>query len=121
MEKLSTYILEKLRVTKGLNYGFTWNDFIDALYKHEDGAFWLEDLPYISGYNDLPEFVHDTKTVKAIALVMYDYHMENKTLDLLYSPDETSVRKGMTIHNMEELSCIIEPELITEIYNIISK
>jgi len=121
MEKLSTYILEKLRVTKGLNYGFTWNEFINALYKYEDGAFWLEDLPNISGYKDLPDFEHDGKIVKAVALIMYDFHIENESVDVLYSPNEASVRKAVTIHSLDELSSIIELELITEIYNSISK
>ena len=121
MEKLSTYILEKLKVTKGLNYGFTWNEFINALYNYADGAFWLEDLPNITGYKDLPDFEHEGKTVKVIALVTYDFHIENESLDLLYSPNEISVRKALTIHDLNELSSIIEPELISEIYNIISK
>ena len=120
MEQLSTYILEKLRVSKNSSE-FTWNEFINALYKYEDGAFWLEDLPNIGGYADLPEFEHEGKLVKAVALVMYDFHLENKTVDVLYSPNEASVRKAMTIHNLDELNSILDSELITEIYDIISK
>lgn len=120
MEHLSTYILEKLKITKN-SAEFTWNEFIDALYKHEDGAFWLEDLPNIGGYADLPEFEHEGKVVKAVALVMYDFHLENKTVDVLYSANEASVRKAMTIHGLNELNSVLDSELISEIYNIISK
>lgn len=121
MEQLSTYILEKLRVTKGLNYGFTWNEFINALYKYEDGTFWLEDLPNVDGYNDLPDFEYEGKIVKVEALNMFSFHLDNENLDVLYSPNEASTRKAMTIHNLNELNSIIDSELITEIYNIICK
>lgn len=121
MERLITYILEKLRVTKSINYGFTWNEFINALYKYEDGAFWLEDLPNINGYNDLPYFEHEGKILKAEALIMYDFHLENEKLDLLYSLNQSSIRKAMTIHDLDELNSVLDPELISEIYEIISK
>lgn len=120
MEQLSTYILEKLRVTKN-SAEFTWSEFIDTLYKYEDGAFWLEDLPNIDGYNDLPEFEHEGKMVKVEALVMYSFHLENETLDVLYSPNEASARIAMTIHNLHELNSVLDQELISEIYNSISK
>jgi len=120
MEQLRTYILEKLRITKN-SAEFTWNEFIDTLYKYEDGAFWLQDLPNISGFDDLPEFEHEGKLVKAEALVMYDFNLENKSIDVLYSLNEASARNAMTIHDLNELNTIIDSELITEIYDIISK
>ena len=121
MEQLSKYILEKLRVTKDLNYDFTWDEFINALYKFDGSAFWLEDLPNISGYKDLPDFEYNGQRVKLVSLVMYDFHLENKNVDILYSPNEASVRKAFTIHNLNELNSVLDPDLISEIYNIISK
>lgn len=121
MEQLSTYILEKLKVTKGPNYSFTWNEFINALNNYEDGAYWLADLPNIDEFDDLPEFEHEGKTVKAVALLMYDFYLKNETLDVLYSSNEASARKAMTIHDLNELNSVLDPWLISEIYNIISK
>ena len=62
MRNFKDIIIEKLKVTK--NYGeFTWDEFINALYKYDDHCdLRFEDLPNINGYDDLPEFEYDGKT-----------------------------------------------------------
>ena len=62
MRNFKDIIIEKLKVTK--NYSeFTWDEFINALYKYDDHHdLWFEDLPNINGYDDLPEFEYDGKS-----------------------------------------------------------
>ena len=123
MRNFKDIIIEKLKVTKNSSeFTFTWDEFVNALYKFVSSAFWLKDLPNIHRYKDLPEFEYEGKIVKAVALVMlYDFSLENKTVNLLYSYNETSIRNYMTIHNLNELTSVLDPDLISEIYDIISK
>ena len=120
MRNFNDIIIEKLKVTK--NYGeFTWDEFINALYKYNDHHdLWFEDLPDINGYEDLPEFEYNGKTVKLDALVMFDLNFENNTIDALYYPDYASVHRILTIHNLDELTSILGDELSSKIYHIIS-
>lgn len=122
MRNFKDIILEKLKVTKNSNeFTFTWDEFVNAL-KFVGSAFWLEDLPNIHRYKDLPDFEYEGKIVKVVALViLYDLSLENKTVNLLYSSNEASVRNIMTIHNLNELNSVLDPDLISEIYTIISK
>lgn len=123
MRNFKDIILEKLKVTKNSNeFTFTWDEFVNALYKFVGSAFWLEDLPNIRRYKDLPDFEYEGKIVKVVALVIfYDSSLENKTVNLLYSSNEASIRNIMTIHNLNELNSVLDPDLISEIYTIISK
>ena len=120
MRNFKDIIIEKLKVTK--NYGeFTWDEFINALYKYDDHHdLWFEDLPNINGYDDLPEFEYDGKTVKLSALVMFDLNFENNTIDVLYYPDNVSEHIILVIHNLDELTSILGDELSFQIYKIIS-
>ena len=120
MRNFKDIIIEKLKVTKNSD-GFTWDEFIDALYKYDDQhGLWFDDLPNINGYDDLPEFEYEGKTVKLGALVMFDVNVENNTIDALYYPDNASVRRILTIHNLDELISILGDELSSKIYHIIS-
>ena len=119
MRNFKDIIIEKLKVTKN-SLTFTWDDFIEALYNYGDSSFWLEDLPNIDGYDDLPEFEYDGKTVKLSALVMFDLNFENNTIDALYYPDNVSEHRILAIHNLDELTSILGDELSSKIYHIIS-
>ena len=120
MRNFKDIITEKLKVTKNSD-GFTWDEFINALYKYDDHhGLWFDDLPNINGYDDLPEFEYDGKTVKLHALVTFDFHFENDTIDILYYPDNATVRRILTIHNLDELTSILGDELSFQIYKIIS-
>ena len=120
MRNFKDIILEKLKVTKNSD-GFTWDEFINALYKYDDHhGLWFDDLPNINGYDDLPEFEYEGKTVKLGALVMFDFNFENNTIDALYYPDNASIRRILTIHNLDELTSILGDELSSKIYHIIS-
>ena len=123
MRNFKDIIIEKLKVTKNSSeFTFTWDEFVDALYKFSGSAFWLEDLPNIHRYKDLPDFAYEGKIVKVVALVMlYDFSLENKTVNLLYSSNEANIRNYMIIHNLNELNSILDLDLISEIYRIISK
>ena len=121
MRNFKDIIIEKLKVTKNSG-GFTWDEFINALYKydHDHHSLWFEDLPNINGYDDLPEFEYDGKTVKLGALVMFDFNFANDTIDILYYPDNARDRRIVTIHNLDELTSILGDELSSKIYHIIS-
>lgn len=120
MRNFKDIIKEKLKVSKN-SLTFTWDDFIEALYKYTSHAFWLEDLPNIDGYNDLPEFEYEGKIVKAVALYKFDSYTLNDTVNVIYSFNESSVRQDMTISDLDGLTSILGYELILEIYDIISK
>ena len=120
MRNFRDFIIEKLKVTKN-SLTFTWDDFIEALYKYDNSSFWLEDLPNIDGYDDLPEFKYEGKIVKVVALYKFDSYTLNDTVNVIYSYNESSVRQDMTISDLDELTSILGQELIAEIYEIISK
>ena len=119
MRNFKDIIIEKLKVNK--NSGeFTWGEFVNNLEKCEGSGFWLEDLPNVDGFNDLPGFRHEGKLVKVCAIVTYDFYLEDKLVDILYTADERHARRILTIHSLEELNSILGKELISEIYDIIS-
>ena len=120
MRNFKDIIIEKLKVTKN-SFSFTWDDFIEALYNYDNSSFWLEDLPNINGYDDLPEFKYEGKLVKAVALYKFDSYTLNDTVNVIYSYNESSVRQDMTISDLDELTSILGYDLILEIYEIISK
>ena len=119
MRDFKDIITEKLKVTKNSNE-FTWGDFVNALNNCEESGFWLEDLPNVDKFNDLPEFKHEGKLVRACAIVTYEFYVEDKLVDILYSADERYARRVLTIHSLEELNSILGYELVSEIYHIIS-
>ena len=119
MRNFKDIIIEKLKVTKNLGE-FTWGDFVNALNNCEESGFWLEDLPNVDGFNDLPGFRHEGKLVRAYAIVTYEFYVEDKLVDILYSADERHARRALTIHSLEELNSILGKELVSEIYDIIS-
>ena len=119
MRNFKDIIIEKLKVNKNSSE-FTWGDFVNTLEKSEGGGFWLEDLPNVDGFNDLPEFKHEGKLVKVCAIVTYDFYLEDKLVDILYTADERHARRILTIHSLEELNSILDKELILEIYDLIS-
>ena len=120
MRNFKDIIIEKLKVTKN-SLTFTWDDFIEALYKYDNSSFWLEDLPNINGYDDLPEFKYEGKIVKIVALYKFDSYTLNDTVNVIYSYNESSVRQDMTISSLDSLTSILGYDLILEIYEIISK
>ena len=119
MRNFKDIIIEKLKVTKNSSE-FTWGDFVNALNNCEESGFWLEDLPNVDGFNYLPGFNHEGKLVRACAIVTYEFYVEDKLVDVLYSVDEKHARRALTIHSLEELNSILDKELISEIYDIIS-
>ena len=119
MRNFKDVIIEKLKVTKNSSE-FTWDEFVNALEKNEESGFWLEDLPNVDGFNDLPGFRHEGKLVKVCAIVTYEFYVEDKLVDILYTADERHARRALTIHSLEELNSILDKELISEIYDIIS-
>ena len=119
MRNFKDIIVEKLKVTKN-SFDFTWDEFIEALYKHETLAFWLEDLPDIT-YYDLPEVEYEGKKIKIYALAKYDFYTENDIVNVLYSHDGSSLRNDIEISSLEALNDILDQKLISEIYDIISK
>ena len=119
MRNFKDIIIEKLKVTKNSSE-FTWSDFVNALNNCEGNGFWLEDLPNIDGFNDLPEFRHEGKLVRACAIVTYEFYVEDKLVDVLYSADEMHARRVLTIHSLEELNSILGKEIVSEIYDLIS-
>ena len=119
MRNFKDIIIEKLKVNKNSSE-FTWGEFVNALNNCEESGFWLEDLPNVDKFNDLPEFKHEGKLVKVCAIVTYEFYVEDKLVDILYTADERHARRILTIHSLEELNSILGKELISEIYNIIS-
>ena len=119
MRNFKDIIIEKLKVTKNPSE-FTWDDFVNALNNREESGFWLEDLPNVDGFNDLPGFRHEGKLVRVCAIVTYEFYVEDKLVDVLYTADEKHARRVLTIHSLEELNSILDKELILEIYDLIS-
>ena len=119
MRNFKDIIIEKLKVNKNSSE-FTWGDFVNALDNQKDGGFWFEDLPNVDKFNDLPGFKHEGKLVRACAIVTYEFYVEDKLVDILYTDDEKHARRVLTIHSLEELNSILGKELISEIYNLIS-
>ncbi len=121
MRNFKDIILDKLKVSKNsIEFTFTWDEFIEALYKLETHMFWLEELPGIK-YNDLPEFEYEGKIAKVYALVMYDSYTKSDTVNILYSPDEVSYKNDIVISSLDALNDIIDQKLISEIYRIITR
>lgn len=120
MRNFKDIIVEKLKVTKN-SFGFTWDEFIEALYEYEHGAFWLEDLTNVEGYFDLPEVEYEGKRVKIYALAKYDSYTKSDTINVLYSSDGSRLRNDMVISSLDALNDILDKELISEIYSRISK
>ena len=119
MRNFKDIIIEKLKVTKN-SFDFTWDEFIEALYKLETHMFWLEELPGLK-YNNLPEFEYEGKIAKVYALVMYDSYTKSDTINILYSRDKVSYKNDIVISSLDALNDIIDQKLISEIYRIISK
>ena len=119
MRNFKDIIIEKLKINKNSSE-FTWGDFVNALNNCEESGFWLEDLPNVDKFNDLPEFKYEGKLVKVCAIVTYEFYVEDKLVDVLYTADEKHARRVLTIHSLEELNSILDKELISEIYDIIS-
>ena len=119
MHNFKDIIVEKLKVTKN-SFDFTWEEFIEALYKLETHMFYLEELPSMK-YNDLPEFEYDGKILKVHALIMYNSYTRSDTINILYSPNKVSYRNDIEISSLDALNDILDKELISEIYDIISK
>lgn len=121
MRNFKDIIIEKLKVTKNSD-GFTWDEFINALYKydHVHHSLWFDDLLDINGYDDLPEFEYAGKTIKLSALVMFDFDFVHDTIYVLYQPDNASDCRILIIHNLDELTSILSDELSFQIYKIIS-
>ena len=71
MRNFKDIIIEKLKVTK--NYSeFTWDEFINALYKYDDHHdLWFEDLPNINGYDENTDFLSFTAKHKEV----YEYEI----------------------------------------------
>ena len=120
MRNFKDIIVEKLKVTKN-SFGFTWDEFIEALYEYEHVAFWLEDLTNVEGYFDLPEVEYERKKIKIYALAKYDSYTKSDTVDVLYSSDGSRLRNDMVISSLDALNDILDKELISEIYSRISK
>ena len=119
MRNFKDIIIEKLKVTKNSSE-FTWGDFVNALNNCEESGFWLEDLPNVDGFDDLPGFRHEGKLVKVCAIVTYEFYVEDKLVDILYTADEKHARRVLTIHSLEEFTSILGDELSSKIYRIIS-
>ena len=119
MRNFKDIIIEKLKVNKNSSE-FTWGEFVNNLEKYKGSGFWLEDLPNVDGFNDLPGFRHEGKLVKVCAIVTYDFYLEDKLVDILYTDDERHARRILTIHSLEELNSILGKELVSEIYDLIS-
>ena len=119
MRNFKDIIVEKLKVTKN-PFGFTWEEFIEALYKLETHMFYLEELPSMK-YNDLPEFEYEGKISKVHALIMYNSYTRSDTINILYSPNKISYRNDIEISSLDALNDILDQKLISEIYNCISK
>ena len=119
MRNFKDIIIEKVKVNKNSSE-FTWGDFVNALNNCEESGFWLEDLPNVDKFNDLPEFKHEGKLVKVCEIVTYEFYVEDKLVDVLYTADEKHARRALTIHSLEELNSILGKELISEIYDLIS-
>ena len=120
MRNFKDIIVEKLKVTKNA-FDFTWDEFIEALYKYKSYAFWLEDLPNITYYDDLPEAEYEGKRVKIYALAKYDSYTENDIVNVLYTCNESSLSNDMVISSLTALNDILDQKLISEIYNRIAK
>lgn len=122
MRNFKDIIVEKLKVTKNsFEFTFTWDEFIKALYEYETHAFWLEDLPNIKYYDDLPEVEYEGKMVKIYALVKYDSYTESDTINILFSFYGSRLRNDIVISSLDALNDILDKELISEIYSRISK
>lgn len=120
MRNFKDIIVEKLKVTKN-SFDFTWDEFIEALYKYEHIAFQLEDLPNVEGYFDLPEVEYERKKIKIYALAKYDSYTENAIVNVLYSYDGSSLKNDIEISSLDALNDILDQKLISEIYDNLSK
>lgn len=120
MRNFKDIIVEKLKVTKN-SFDFTWDEFIKAMYEYKTYAVWLKDLPDITYHDDLPEVEYEGKKVKVYALAKYDSYTESDTINVLYSSDGSRLKNDIVISSLGELNNILDKELISEIYRIITK
>lgn len=118
MKQINNYIVEKLKVSTKLEFDFTWEEFITALYYYDDGSFWFEDLITNREFIKLPETEILNTKYRVIFVQLDKFYLDEKQIEVGLRATPFSVTVKMIAHNFDELLEYIDVNKINEIYDI---
>lgn len=118
MKDLKEHIFEKLKVSTKLEFDFTWEEFIRALYYYDDGSFWFEDIVSNSAFIKLPETEVLNTKYRVIFIQIDDVYFDKKQIEIGLRQSPFAVTVKMIVHNFDELLEYLDANKINEIYDI---
>lgn len=111
-------VSEKLKITNKKDFDFTWEEFIKALYYHDDGSFWFEDLITNREFIKLPETEILNTKYRVIFVQLDKFFLDQKQIEVGLRATPFSVTIKMIAHDFDELLQYITYDKINEIYDI---
>lgn len=118
MKNLKEYIFEKLKVSTKLEFDFTWEEFITALYYYDDGSFWFEDLITNREFLKLPETRILNTKYRVIFVQLDKFYLDKKQIEVGLRQSPFAITVKMIAHDFGELLEYLDADKINEIYNI---
>lgn len=118
MKQINNYIIEKLKVSTKLEFDFTWEEFITALYYYDDGSFWFEDLITNREFLKLPETKILNTKYRVIFVQLDTFFLKEKQIEVGLRQSPFSLTVKMIAHDFDELLEYLDADKINEIYNI---
>ena len=120
MKQLNNYIIEKLFVSKNAKQEITWDSFVEALLKHPDGTFELDDdnnKIVVSPPDDFSETIlGKLKGCRITRLRTFEYQ-HNKYYICIGI--DSGFQSGLTINGMDDLRDVFGDEQIEQIYSML--
>ena len=118
MKLLQQYINERLVLSKNTKHEITWDSFIEALLKHNEGTLELEEDNIEIFVNPPDRFANYTllgrlKGRQITKICVYENHNGGYRISIDINDDFQS---GLTIHDMEDLRDVFGDEQIEKIY-----
>lgn len=118
MKQINNYIIEKLKVSTKLEFDFTWEEFISALYYYDDGSFWFEDLINNREFLKLPETRILNTKYRVIFVQLDKFYLDKKQIEVGLRQSPFAITVKMIAHDFDELLEYIDANKINEIYDI---
>lgn len=118
MKQINNYIIEKLKVSTKLEFDFTWEEFITALYYYDDGSFWFEDLITNREFLKLPETKILNTKYRVIFVQLDTFFLKEKQIEVGLRQSPFSLTVKMIAHDFDELLEYLDANKINEIYSI---
>lgn len=118
MKLLQQYINERLVLSKNTKHEITWDSFIEALLKHNEGTLELEEDNIEIFVNPPDRFANYTllgrvKGCQITKMCVYGNRNNGYRISINI---ESDVQSGLTIFDMEDLRDVFGEEQIEKIY-----